>query len=137
MILVKRIATLSLGSTILIFIPLQIFPEVLLNALNLDPSYMQMAIPVFRVVTFAILIMSVSTVCLNAVTGTGNTRVNLMIETFTIILYCFYIYYVLEIKNLSIAWGWGSELLYWSSILILSLGYLLSGKWNNLRSRNI
>jgi hypothetical protein len=81
--------------------------------------------------------MSVSTVCLNAVTGTGNTKINLIIETFTIFLYCFYIYYVLEIKNLSIAWGWGSELLYWSSILILSLGYLLSGKWNNLKSRNI
>jgi len=137
LILVRRIATLSIGSTILIFIPLQIFPEALLNMLNLDPSYMSMAIPVFRVVTFAILIMSVSTVCLNAVTGTGNTRINLMIETFTIILYCFYIYYVLEFKNLSIVWGWGSELLYWSSILILSLGYLLGGKWNNLKSRNI
>lgn len=137
LILVRRIATLSIGSTILIFIPLQIFPEALISTLNLDLSYMSTAIPVFRVVTFSILIMSVSTVCLNAVTGTGNTRINLMIETFTIILYCIYIYYVLEIRNLSIAWGWGSELLYWSSILILSLGYLLSGKWNNKKSRNI
>ena len=137
LILIRRIATLSLGFTILIFIPLQIFPEALLNFLNLDPAYIPMAVPVFRVVTFAILIMSVSTVCLNAVTGTGNTRINLMIEAFTICIYCFYIYYVLEVKNLSIAWGWGSELLYWSSILILSLGYLLSGKWNNLKSRNI
>jgi MATE family multidrug resistance protein len=137
LILVRRIATLSLGSTILIFIPLQIFPEALISGLNLDPSYMSTAIPVFRVVTFSILIMSVSTVCLNAVTGTGNTRINLMIETFTIIIYCIYIYYVLEIRDLSIAWGWGSELLYWSSILILSLGYLLSGKWNNKKSRNI
>lgn len=137
LILVRRIATLSLGSTILIFIPLQISPELLLSFFHYDPAYMSAAVPVFRVVTFSILIMSVSTICLNAVTGTGNTRINLFIEAVTIILYCLYIYYVLEVMDLSITWGWGSELLYWSTILILSLGYLFSGKWNNMRSRNV
>jgi len=60
-----------------------------------------------------------------------------MIEAVTILLYCLYIYTTMETMNLSIAWGWGSELLYWSCILILSLAYLLSGKWNNAKSRNI
>jgi O-antigen/teichoic acid export membrane protein len=88
-----------------------------------------LAIPVFRVVCVAILFMSVSTVCLNAVTGTGNTKINLMIEVFTIILYCIYVYTVMEELNLSIVWGWGSEWVYWLSILTLSAAYLKSGKW--------
>ena len=137
MILVKRIALLSSGSTVLIFIPLQFFPEVLLGAFLDDPSYLAAAIPVLRVVSFAILLMSVSTICLNAVTGTGNTKINLLIEAVTIVLYCCYIYTTMEKLNLSIAWGWGSEILYWSTILIISLAYLLSGKWNNTKSRNI
>jgi Na+-driven multidrug efflux pump len=81
--------------------------------------------------------MSVSSVFLNAVTGTGNTRVNLFIEFFTIILYCIYIYFTMEKIDLPITWGWGSEWLYWTSILVLSLIYLKSGKWDNERSRNV
>jgi len=137
MILVKRIVLLSSGSTMLIFIPLQLFPEAMLGVFLDDPVYLAAAIPVLRIVSFAILLMSISTICLNAVTGTGNTKINLMIEAVTILLYCLYIYTTMETMNLSIAWGWGSELLYWSCILILSLAYLLSGKWNNAKSRNI
>lgn len=137
MILVKRISLLSAGSTILIFIPLQLFPKALLGLFLEDPAYLSAAIPVLRIVSFAILLMSVSTICLNAVTGTGNTKINLLIEAITIILYCVYIYTTMEVMDLSIVWGWGSELLYWSTILLLSLGYLLSGKWNNLKSRSI
>jgi len=127
--LVKKIVTLSLGSTILIFIPLQIFAHQILGLFNQDAAFLALAIPVFRVVCVAILFMSVSTVCLNAVTGTGNTKINLMIEVFTIILYCIYVYTVLEELNLSIVWGWGSEWVYWLSILTLSAAYLKSGKW--------
>jgi Na+-driven multidrug efflux pump len=137
MILIGRIILLSSGSTLLIFIPLQFFPRELLLLFNEDPTYLDAAIPVLRVVSIAILIMSVSTICLNSVTGTGNTRINLMIEAVTILMYCIYIYLVMEVFDLSIAWGWASELLYWTSILILSLSYLKSGNWDNERMRAI
>jgi Na+-driven multidrug efflux pump len=137
MILIGRIILLSSGSTLLIFIPLQFFPRELLLLFNEDPTYLEEAIPVLRVVSIAILIMSVSTICLNSVTGTGNTRINLMIEAVTILMYCIYIYLVMEVFNLSIAWGWASELLYWTSILVFSLSYLKSGKWDNERMRAI
>ncbi|MEN9883440.1 MAG: hypothetical protein RLZZ420_657 [Bacteroidota bacterium] len=137
MILVGRIVLLSTGSTLLIFIPLQFFPRELLLLFNEDVAYLDAAIPVLRVVSIAILIMSVATVCLNSVTGTGNTRINLMIEAITIMLYCIYIYLVMEKFDLSIAWGWASELLYWSCILIMSFLYLKSGKWNNAQTRSI
>jgi Na+-driven multidrug efflux pump len=137
MILVGRIILLSSGSTLLIFIPLQFFPRELLLLFNEDIAYLDAAIPVLRVVSIAILIMSVATICLNSVTGTGNTRINLMIEAITIILYCMYIYVVMEKLDLSIAWGWASELLYWSSIFIMSFLYLKSGKWDNAKTRSI
>jgi Na+-driven multidrug efflux pump len=136
-LLLKRIISLSAGSTLLLFIPTQLFPEQIISMFNGNPIYIAMAVPVLRIVSSGILIMSISAVCLNGVTGTGNTRVNLMIEMATIIMYCIYIYLVLEVYDLSITWGWGSELLYWTSILIMSAGYLLSGRWDNIKSRQI
>jgi Na+-driven multidrug efflux pump len=135
--LIKRIIVLSVGSSLIIFLPIQLFTKEILSLFNSNNEFLSLAIPVLRIVGFAILLMSVSTICLNAVTGTGNTRVNLMIEIITIILYCIYIYMVMHVYNLPITWGWGSEWLYWSSILIMSLTYLLSGKWNNARSRSV
>lgn len=137
MILVGRIALLSAGSTLVVFIPVQLFTREILSIFNSDAAFLTMAVPVLRVVSVAILMMSVSTVCLNAVTGTGNTRVNLMIEMITIVMYIVYVYLVMEVYNLSIAWGWGSEWVYWTSIFIMSFAYLKSGKWNNARSRSI
>lgn len=137
MILVGRIAMLSAGSTLVVFIPVQLFTREILSIFNDDAAFLAMAVPVLRVVSVAILMMSVSTVCLNAVTGTGNTRVNLMIEMITIVMYIVYVYLVMEVYNLSIVWGWGSEWVYWTSIFIMSFAYLKSGKWNNARSRSI
>jgi len=128
-LLVKKIITLSLGSTIVLLLPIQFFAKDLLSIFNQDPDFLALAIPVFRVVCTAIVFMSVSTVCLNAVTGTGNTKINLMIEIFTIVLYCIYVYTVMEVYNLSIIWGWGSEWVYWLTILTLSSLYLNSGNW--------
>jgi hypothetical protein len=88
-----------------------------------------MATPVLKVVAIAILLMSVSTIWLNAVTGTGNTVINLSIELITIFLYCFYVYFVMEVWNLSITWGWASEFVYWTSIFTMSYLYINSGKW--------
>ena len=52
---------------------------------NTDTAFIETGTPVLRVVAVAILLMSVSTVWLNAVTGSGNTVINLSIESFTII----------------------------------------------------
>ncbi|MFN5422794.1 MAG: MATE family efflux transporter [bacterium] len=135
--LVKRIAFLRAGSTLILFIPAQLFTREILSLISTDTVFIDTAIPVLKIVTSAILMMSVSIVCLNAVTGTGNTQINLGIEAFTIVLYCLYVYTVMEYLDLSLAWGWASEWVYWTTIFMLSFAYLRSGKWNNYKSKNI
>jgi MATE family multidrug resistance protein len=75
------------------------------------------------------VMMSFSVVCVSAVTGTGNTKVSLLIEFITIVLYCAYVWLVLEHLNLSVAIGWMSEWIYWGSMFTLSFIYLRSGRW--------
>ena len=75
--------------------------------------------------------MSFSVVWLNAVTGTGNSRMTLLIDGVAIILYCVFVYLILEKYKLSITYGWMGEWIYWGSIFILSVWYMNKGKWKN------
>ncbi len=127
--LIKRIVKLSLGISLFIFLILNLVPEFFLSFYSQGDEFVAEAIPIVRIVSVALLMMSVGTIWLNAVTGTGNTRVNLLIEFITILIYCVYVFLVLEHWNLSIAWGWGSEWVYWISMFSMAFFYMRSGKW--------
>jgi multidrug resistance protein, MATE family len=127
--LIRKIARLSFCFTVVLCVLVNLFPDLFLSLYGRDQSFTTEAIPVIRIVSVGVLFMSVATVWLNAVTGTANTRVNLMIEVICILLYVGYIYFVLKVWNLSLVWAWASELVYWSSLLLLSFLYLRSGHW--------
>jgi MATE family multidrug resistance protein len=129
--LIKRVSGISFLISFVIFIVLNIQPEWFLVFYDQGQDFIDAAIPVVRVVSVALLMMSFSTVWLNAVTGTGNTMVNLTIEAVTLVLYTLYVYFVLEVWNLPITWGWGSEWVYWISMFTMAFFYLKSGKWKN------
>ena len=127
--LIKKILRISVSITFCVFLLLNIFPGIFLSIYGQDQAFIREGIPVLRVVSSALVMMSVSTVWLNAVTGTGSTRVNLQIEVITIIVYCLYVWIVLDVLKLSIVVGWMSEWVYWGFIFILSYLYIKSGKW--------
>lgn len=129
--LIGRIVSISTGIAVVVCILLNIFNREVIGIFSTDEGFREHALPVLRVVSVALILMSFSTVWLNAVVGTGNTRVNLAIEFFTIILYCIYVYLVLEKYKMGITWGWGSEMIYWTSIFALSYAYLRSRRWRN------
>jgi MATE family multidrug resistance protein len=129
LMLVRRIVKMSLACSFVIAVFLNFFPTVFLSFYGQGEAFVNEAVPVVRVVSVALLMMSFSTVWLNAVTGTGNTVVNLTIEFITIVVYCVYVYVVLEYLNLSITWGWGSELVYWMCLFTMAFAYMRSGRW--------
>jgi len=129
--LVNRIMKLSLGVSSFIFLILNLIPYWFLTFYSQGEGFVEEAIPIVRIVSVALLLMSVGTIWLNAVTGTGNSRVNLLIEFITIVVYCIYVFFVLEKWNLSLAWGWVSEWVYWISMFVMSFFYMRSGKWRD------
>lgn len=127
--LIYRIMYWSMGFALIVFLFLNVFPHVFLSIYGQGESFIQAAIPVTRVVSSALVLMSVSVVWMNAVTGTGNSRINLFSEIAAIILYCSYVYTVLEVLNMPITWGWASEWIYWMTILVPSFFYISSNRW--------
>ena len=127
--LVGKITRVSMSFSITLALPLILFPGFFLSQVQELPAFIEQGVPVLRVVAVAMVMMSFSTISLNAVTGTGNTRTNLLIEAITIIAYSIYIYMVLEYFFLSLTIGWMSEWLYWALTFTMSYIYLKSGRW--------
>ncbi|CAN5829672.1 MATE family efflux transporter [soil metagenome] len=127
--LVTKITKLSVSFALIIFILLNIAPAFLLQVYGQGDDFIAASIPVLRVVSIALIMMSLGTVWVNAVIGTGNTKVSLLIEFLAIILYSAYAYIILEKLNLPITIGWTAEWLYWSCMFLPAFFYLKSGRW--------
>jgi multidrug resistance protein, MATE family len=129
--LVNKITKLSVGFSLIVCLIINIIPRQFLSIYGQNENFIEHAIPVLRIISIALLFMAVSVVWLNAVTGTGSTKITLAVETFAIILYCTYVYLILEKFQLSITYGWMSEWLYWTCLFIPSFLYMRSGKWRD------
>jgi multidrug resistance protein, MATE family len=127
--LVKRIAKVSAAFSLTLIVVLNIFPGALLSMFGQGEDFIAYATPVLRVVSSALFLQSFSVVWLNAVTGSGNTVVNLIIEIVTLFAYILYVYLVLEVWNMSITWGWASEWVYWICMFSMAFWYMRSGRW--------
>lgn len=132
--LVKRIAKVSAAFSLTLIVVLNIFPGALLSMFGQGEDFIAYATPVLRVVSSALFLQSFSVVWLNAVTGSGNTVVNLIIEIVTLFAYTLYVYLVLEVWNMSIIWGWVSEWVYWICMFSMAFWYMRSGNWKKLSS---
>ncbi len=127
--LIYKIMKLSLLFSCTVCLLLNLFQHIFLSVYGQDEAFIKAAIPVLQIVSSALVLMSVSVVWLNAVTGTGNSKMNLITEIFAIVFYCTYIYIVLEKLQLSIIFGWASEWIYWITLLVPSYWYIQSGRW--------
>lgn len=127
--LIWKISKLSIAFTLVICALLLGFSHQFLALYRNDADLINFAVPSLRVITVATLIMSISTVIFNGVVGTGNTLVNLTMEVTCVCTYLIYCYVFIERLRSPLYICWGSEFVYWSSLLITSLLYLRSGRW--------
>ena len=129
--LVNRIVRLSLLFALPLALLINIFPQTFLSLFQQDDAFEQYATPVLRVVSMALLIMSMGTSWLNSIVGTGNARVNVIIEVITIVVYIIYVTLILRVFNLPLVWAWASEWIYWGFTFLLAYLYMRSKKWEN------
>jgi len=129
--LINKIVKWSFGFALMVCILLNVFAHQFLSIYGQSEGFMQAGIPVLRVVSFALLIMSIATIWLNAVTGTGQSKINLAIEFVAIIIYILYAYLTIEHFQLPITIGWMCEIIYWLTLLIPSYLYIQSKRWKD------
>ena len=128
---ITRIMILSMLLCGVSTLVINIFPNAFFGLFGQGNLFVQEAIPVLRMVTAGLLIMSVGNIWLNGVTGTGKTKVNLAIEIIAISIYLIYTWIVMKVHYTTLAMAWSNELVYWTSILIMAFWYIKSGKWKS------
>ena len=129
--LIHKIMRWSFGFAFIVAIMINVFAAEFLSIYGQGQGFLTEGIPVLRIVSVALLLMSASTIWLSAVTGTGQSKVTLLIEFAAIIIYIIYNYLVLEYYKMPITYGWFSEIIYWLSLLIPSYFYIRTMHWKN------
>jgi len=129
--LINKIVKWSLSFALLVCSLLNLFAHQFLSIYGQGEEFIQAGIPVLRVVSLALVLMSIATIWLNAVTGTGQSKINLAIEFVAIIIYIIYAYLTIEYYQLPITIGWMCELIYWITLLIPSYLYIKSNRWKD------
>ena len=84
---------------------------------------------VVRIVSLGMIMMSIAVIWLNDVTGTGKTKMNLLIELIAVICYLIYIYLVMVRFRLSLTIAWTNEFVYWTIIFVIAFWYIKNGRW--------
>jgi putative MATE family efflux protein len=130
---VKKISLWSLGLCMVMICFLNLFPVTFFSLFGQDESFLKEGVPVIRMVSLGMIFMSISNIWLNAVTGTGNTRINLQIEIISISLYLVYTWYFMKLHYISLSIAWSNEFVYWLSILFMASGYMFSKKWMHMQ----
>jgi len=127
--IIAKICKLSLLYAVIVCALLLAFSREFLSIYSDDLALISFALPSLRVIVIATLIMSLSTVVFNGVVGTGNTLVNLTMEITCVGSYLLYCYFIISQWHSPLYICWGSEFIYWTTLLTASGLYLKSGRW--------
>lgn len=128
---IKRITWWSLGLCSFMCLLLNLFPLTFFHMFGQSDQFIHEGIPVIRVVSLGLILMSIANIWLNGVTGTGKTKMNLLIEIFAISAYLIYTWIFMKIHYISLAMAWSNEFIYWITIFGMAYWFLRSGKWKN------
>lgn len=133
--LVWRIALLSfLSSSVLVLVNLAA-PKFGLGVFTDQQDIIDAAIPILYVVSGSILFFSCAIILISGVSGTGNTKMTLILECITLIVYLAFTYLMAIQWNASLAGVWACEFVYFGSMAIGAYVYLKYGKWREFKLR--
>lgn len=133
--IVWKTSKISWLSTMLLSLPVVLFPEQLLYPLlgSSDMSLIRDSQPILYVLLLILSLFALGGVYFNGLAGTGATFFGLKLQSVCVLLYLAYIYIVVEWTNGGLLWAWSAEVFYWVVVLGVSMWYLASNRWHKLR----
>ncbi len=131
--LIKKICRFSFLLMIGLAGVIALFPKAILSVYTNDASLIDSAVYSVYVVCIAMLVASVANIVFNGVSGTGNTRSALMLESLTLVVYVVYMLFVGTILRAPVEICFTTEIVYYSLLLFVSYLYFRKAKWQNKR----
>lgn len=132
--IIIKTTKLNLFTTLIISLPVVIFPEFFLYPLfgKEDMTLILAAKPYMAVLFGILVVFGVGGIFFNGLIGTGHTQTALRIQTIFTVFYIIYTFLVIKQWQLDLNWAWAAEIFYWAGILIMSVLFLRTKKWHFL-----
>lgn len=131
--LIKRVIILSIASTLIMFCITQLFPTQILGFYTDDLGLINASLSTLTVISFTMFFFATAFIFFNGVSGTGNTKISLLIEFITISIYLVITYYIAIHLNMSLPYVWCTEFIYFGLLGIMSFAYLKWGNWGKVQ----
>jgi MATE family multidrug resistance protein len=125
----RRILFLVIATLLLFFHGGLLYPETLLSVVNPRTDVNAESARILQQVFPAILVFAFTSVFFNTISGSGNTKVTLLIETICVALYLCSAYVFIFVFEWSIDKVWYVEYIYFSTLALGSLIYLKFFDW--------
>lgn len=125
----RRILFLVIVTLLLFFHGGLLYPETLLSVVNPRTDVNAESARILQQVFPAILVFAFTSVFFNTISGSGNTKVTLLIETICVALYLISAYVFIFVFHWSIDKVWYVEYIYFSTLALGSLIYLKFFDW--------
>jgi len=126
---IRKIQLMSLLFLLITFHGALIYPTELISLINPAEAYLGESGAALRLVFGSILIYAFTSPYFQTINGSGNTRVTLIIEITSIIIYLIFAYLFIKVLAWSIVDIWLVEYIYFGSLGLLSLFYLRYFNW--------
>ena len=131
--LIMRITKMSFGITLFITTLCCLFPSQVLGIYTNDQNLIMESINVYYIMMFGLILFSIASISFNSVTGTGDAKAAMIIESSTIVIYVFTAYYLGIILHTSVEGVWLTEILYNILLGVFSIIWLLTGRWKRIK----
>lgn len=127
--IIRKMCIISFGGILIFSLGLNLFPNMFLGLFGQNGSFVETGTGLIKVVSIAMLIVTIGVIWLNSVIATGKTTVVFWIEFTAIAGYMVFTWLAIEVFHFSVMIAWMSEWIYWSVMLVLSYLYLKFGPW--------
>ncbi len=130
----RKLIISAVACSSIIALVLLIFPGTFFSVFSDKPNLVSAAIPTIRVVAVALVLLSISMICLSTVIGAGFTKFSLMAEIGSTFCYCIFSWYFTSKQFIGLHVAWTNEWVYWGFIFVLCFWIIrakvFSGKLN-------
>lgn len=127
----RKITGICYLALIPIWLIIYITPELILRVYTDDMALVQSAIPSLFVFSACYIFAAPGAVWFNAVSGTGNTRSALAIESAMLVFYVAYIWIAIFEYRVNVMYSWFSEHIYWGTMFLFAYIYLKKANWQS------
>jgi len=130
---ITKTAVLCFVSTMICVLFMLIFPDVVLRIGTDNEHLLQESLRLTGVLSAILAAFSVGAIYFNGLVGTGATNQALILQTACVIFYLSYIYVAVHVLQTSLETAWMAEFYYWVACLLLSVWYLRSKRWYDIK----